>query len=419
MVVVSIVVITVICLGILWLGIRSRPWRRSTAVQQPPNKLDFPGLLATVKPKTYRDLVTCEVIASGELKGQDLFFSIYEPLQARAGPNQRLVQTFRIDNAFTTTDMGYWRRFRQDSARMLRKSDEQWRSFAGTAAEIVHRLAMTAINGYDRTSGVILVSLVQSLVLKFAIFFMFDVQPSTLDDATVAVIADKINSLWIASKHHDSAQSIAKDQKTLFAALQRIMPYDDENRRENPLNLILPAYETMWRIVLRCFLEVKFRSEPVGSEYLRSFTAFLADPTLAVLKRAPEASDTSVEHILNEALRLYPPTRRIYRQVDQSSVVAADIELLHRDPRIWGEDALQFKPTRWRSVSEDVSKAFMPFGGPRHFTCPSKGNAGPRMIGILVAALLAEFSEEWHWAPEDPEGDITGSEPLRLERDSY
>ncbi len=368
--------------------------------------------------RRYRDLQTCEIITSGRIKTPELR-GIYGPLEARAKPNQRLVRAFSIDSTFTTTDPAYSQQFNRDAALSITKGDEQWRSYTTTVLEIVHSLAITAIDVTDQAKGLLLVPLVQSLVLKFAILVLFDVQPRTLNDSTIAVIADKINVLWVESKRSCSAPDISKDQEELVSALQETLPYDKDNARENPPNLILPAYETMWRIVLRCFLEARFRSGRASSGFSRLFNSFLKEPTLSVLKKIPEDCEVCVEHIVNEALRLYSPTRRIYRQVDADSSVAADIEFLHRDRKFWGEDSLSFKPTRWLSVSEDALKAFMPFGGPRRFTCPSKGNSGPRMIGLLVAALLAEFSEEWGLRAERPEDEIMSDGPLNLDRHGY
>lgn len=55
----------------------------------------------------------------------------------------------------------------------------------------------------------------------------------------------------------------------------------------------------------------------------------------------------SVKHIVDEALRLYPPTRRIYRSLHNGCEIAVDVEFLHRDQKTWGEDAGVFDPKRW------------------------------------------------------------------------
>ncbi|KAL0457112.1 UNVERIFIED_CONTAM: 7-deoxyloganic acid hydroxylase [Sesamum latifolium] len=80
--------------------------------------------------------------------------------------------------------------------------------------------------------------------------------------------------------------------------------------------------------------------------------------------------------ILHEVLRLYPPSIELTRIVEEDTTLG-DLNLqkgtmlqllgiyLHRDPKIWGDDVLEFKPDRF---AEGVLKAangraaFVPFG---------------------------------------------------------
>lgn len=135
----------------------------------------------------------------------------------------------------------------------------------------------------------------------------------------------------------------------------------------------------------------------------------------------------SAAQIVCEALRLYPPTRRVYRSYQSSTgtfyTVAADIESTHRATVLWGDDALVFLPERWSSLPDSKewsNEWFLPCGC-KPLACPArqeeKGNSpfGLSMVGLLVGSLVAETEGKMEVRGRLPRD----GEPLRTEREAY
>ncbi|MGW4394809.1 cytochrome P450 [Amycolatopsis nivea] len=82
--------------------------------------------------------------------------------------------------------------------------------------------------------------------------------------------------------------------------------------------------------------------------------------------------DVPTEYVLNEALRLLPPSWNILRvrspefaQVDARIGPGDDVLLLpllsHRDPELWDAPD-EFRPGRWASLDPDTHPGYLPFG---------------------------------------------------------
>ncbi len=101
-------------------------------------------------------------------------------------------------------------------------------------------------------------------------------------------------------------------------------------------------------------------------------------------------------HVVDEALRLYPPAYTIFREpttdvtlggydIPAGSVVTLPQWVVHRDER-WFDDPDAFRPDRWTGDRDRPEYAYFPFGGgPRHCI----GMRFALMEAKLVLATLA------------------------------
>lgn len=255
------------------------------------------------EPLVYHTLADIQDILSGKhLAKVTLWRPASTLLRSRAVPNERLIRAFGIDNAFTTTDEAYHKEFLREAKGLLQQNHGEWQHLGEVAEDLTKRMMREG----EQNGNISLVTVVQVVALKIAIHVLFNMPIDRLADGTINSLAKTINKLWIGSKTLKSPDSsFQKHQKDLEDALQEIFPTWEGTPRSNPLNFILPAYETLWRVVLRCFVEVKFRSGAAASSYHGLFRTFLSDPTQKTFAGAKNG--ISVSSIVSEALRLYPP----------------------------------------------------------------------------------------------------------------
>ncbi|KAG6995536.1 cytochrome P450 [Physcia stellaris] len=369
------------------------------------------------------DPVICKKILDGTIFDSPLGRNQFTLTESRARPNQRLVRAFGIDNGFTTTEETWASKFKSKASDKLRKQQSSmgWEYMSGTANDLILRRLQAIPTHGDHIS---LNALIQSLTLLSSIELVSFHDPRQMDDDVILDIASCINELWVHSKQvqADCTQGLQR----LDQALNQAQLDDSHDPRKNALNYLLPACETLWRVVPRCFIEVNFRST-AESAWRNTLTAFARNPLDSEFGEVDSGeAGVTVNFLVNEALRLYPPTRRIYREILPASetiakVVAADIEACHRRTSIWGPDSDRFSPSRWIDTTEEMRLAFMPFGS-KPFVCPAKPEFGPRMIGLLMANLARNISpREWRLASSDDlEHDIDlGDTPLDSARTAY
>lgn len=362
--------------------------------------------------KRFKDLANCERIR--ECRGTYDESNLIPPQQARALPNRRIAEVFHLENAFTTMDNNDYKEFRKLAAGKISITSDKWIHIAEYAKMLVRNT--------ENQGKLHLLPLVQTLSLKISLYILFDKDPLDVDNRHVSSIAYAINELWEESKHEISSGHIKSLQGSLQKAILGIFPGQSLAPRDTPMNLIIPAYETLWRVVLRLFLEVSFRNPDGAPGWRQALHIYLNDQTK--FRSRLNAQSVPSSFLVDEALRLYPPTRRLYRTFQlgpnsETTTVSADVEACQRKPDVWGSRSFEFLPQRWENISEEARKTFTPFGG-KTFTCPAKQEFGPRIIGVLVAALTEYITEEnFDIESEKAKEDIFSRGPLSSNRRAY
>ncbi|KAI4728318.1 hypothetical protein E4T49_03965 [Aureobasidium sp. EXF-10728] len=364
-----------------------------------------------------------EIIKSGRAPAASK--NTLSALEARARPNQRLKLAFGVDSCFTSSDEKSCKTFRTSVEKLLYVDEKEWIEFATTARST----AQEALDVQGDTTS--LFGVVQLLTLKTMMRVLWpDRDPKQSTNEQIVTLAHEVNLQWLRSKGHNNSDNpswLFDKQESLSNAVKAVFPdWDEADSTENPCNLILPGYETMWRVVLRCFVEIKARHHLHAPFWERAMCNFVKKPTKQQLESPGSLYNTGVAavHVAKETLRLYPPTRRIYREHrstdDQLANVSADIEAMQRDPVVWQAHPNEFVPERWVGVEEGYDEGFMPFGA-KPFNCPAKrwNNVpmpfGLSIIALLVGALIQVTNYDWRVSGSFPNKEC----PLDTDREAY
>ena len=320
--------------------------------------------------------------------------SIPELLLARARPNSRLVHSFGLQNTFVSADRMVRKRFLTSAREILRLHTQHFAAFPDVARGVVAGSALH-LRSPSHQPSIPFATFIQVVTLRIVVGSLLGGYiPEDSDEDTVFVVG-AINELWTLSKKAARPPPAAL-LDTLNAHLRRWMP----ERYERPLDFVIPAYETMWRVVA---VTVARAIHDRGARV--AFSAYLESPVEDQFVRFEDArpQQPSVEAFICEVLRLHPPSRGIARAAPSrlgmfqylwapATTHVADIEALHQDTATWGSDAGIFDPMRFHEsrLSYGQKHAFMPFShGP--LRCVAFKEA-PRFAAIAAAAVLEVIS---------------------------
>ncbi|KAI1419363.1 hypothetical protein F5Y12DRAFT_789120 [Xylaria sp. FL1777] len=315
-------------------------------------------------------------------------------LKIRAKPNGRLITAFHLNNSFTTTDVHVHQEFLRKAKRAIRLvHTDDWINLGK-----VTRTSLDFCLKYfkDVQPYMPLASLVRLVSFSVVLHVLFKLDPSEIDLDEARKATEAINRLWIQSKSRKSNPSLY-DQKVLQNALEILLPKEFPcDDRTHPLNLIMPAYETLWRVVLLTFTSV------ASLNVNRRTAEELQDAVENVPQCFCQKNNTEMRAlaIAKEGLRLYPPTKRIYRADGDRYSIAANVEAWQHNATIW-PNAISFDPTRFHNweyggtvnIPREITLrrlSYFPFGVGRH-TCPAAAGFGDRIITLLVVELTRRF----------------------------
>lgn len=348
----------------------------------------FVSIICTVSYFIFYKHKRLTTIQTGEQAHKILRSSEYN----RSKPNKWLINTLSIVNPFTIDSEALLKGFRKEVVKTLGKwcNEKNYEELVLTIrSRIDHRLSTLATNN----SIVCLSKLAKQVTLDA---FLSGILNVNADEDLLTELPDLIIHLWknrddtaahnrlqelllnnkdefIQSDFWQHLQTILSDHETIIS---ETATNDFEEKISNPLNIIVPGWETMWRVVFYSLLELLRHPE-----LLEELRLELNDHSKSYRK------DSLLEYILRETLRLYPPTKNIYRtNLKTGQDICINVQHIHRDKGVWGSDALEFRPDRFKKekLTAEQKQCYLPFS----ISCPAKDGFAYRFSGAIVAEIL-------------------------------
>ncbi|KII89432.1 hypothetical protein PLICRDRAFT_607673 [Plicaturopsis crispa FD-325 SS-3] len=310
-------------------------------------------------------------------------------LLSRATPNARLVHAFGITSTFVSPHVSVHSDFVGRATAMMNAvslhTSPHWHDTAVETARM-YLPAPASTVAFD--------DFMRAVTFTVVIVGLLGADPACVSAQEVVTVTRGINDLWQRSKTGEHIPG--NELERINRCLERWVP--DRERFPYPLDFIIPAYETLWRVVALGFVHAH------ADERARAaFAAFHENRSLAQFQDTHSDTRPSVDFFMTEVLRVYPPTKHVGRAVPRfppflSGVLPecsalryemADIETVQRSS-VWGDDASAFDPMRHHPgrqlSSHSGDRALLAFGvGP--LKCIAQKWA-PAAAAVILASIL-------------------------------
>ncbi|KAK3304181.1 uncharacterized protein B0T15DRAFT_400694 [Chaetomium strumarium] len=343
-------------------------------------------------------------------------------LRLRARENRRLRAAFGITNSLTTESLHEHKAFLTTATRLVNNKSRNWETLYGVAERFLQaelRTATTASADKNGQRSLRLAESVRCMVLAVVLFDNFGIDPATIPRDALVTITEEINTQWLRSK---CAPDVVLRSGLLNATIDSLHltspspppfhPPPEHPTATEVLSLLMPQYETLWRVVLLTFATA-YHHQPGARQDAEQRTAAVPSCLGGGGDRTREKEALK---LAKEGLRLYPSNKHLYRSPallaprsllprllprfnNHRPPLAADISALHRHPGIWGNDhnndsdddaAHLFRPSRFDDdkLTPAQREAYIPFSVGKH-KCPAGAASGfgERMVTLLVVAL--------------------------------
>ncbi|KAG2157006.1 hypothetical protein DEU56DRAFT_762719 [Suillus clintonianus] len=325
-------------------------------------------------------------------------------LRARSIPNQRLVKALGISSTFVSDDPGVHDAFTREAKVLITTvtAKDGWSRLVDVTE--------TCVNRFLDAKSLDFATFVQSVTFSVVLAGLLGTDIEDLDPADVAFVTKAINERWAQSK-----SSIAQPTDVLDRINDHIVRWVPD--RTNPLNLIIPAYETMWRVAATA---VVYSNR--NCLLREAFISYNENPTDDQF-RALATEGPSVEAIISEVLRLHPPTRHITRSVVVPwwkkpfvpSLDVADVEEAQKSI-LFGSDPESFNPMRFHASPSGPKRDQLYAFGHGKLKCVAASWAPPA-AAVITAKIMAKLDDVELKLKEGPRiGKREGWEGWSIER---